>query len=241
MGDWRRHAIYFAPPAGSALARFGADWLGWDPEAGERRAGLALPGVPVARADLVETPRRYGFHATLKAPFRLAGTEADLDAAAGEIVAACAGFDLRLAVAALGGFLALVPEEAPPELAALEEALVTGLDRFRAPAEPAETVRRRMAGLDAVEEENLRRWGYPYVLRRFRFHMTLTGALAPEVRAAVRPALEAALAGMLAAPVPVGEVCRFAEGRDGAFRLVRRFPLGEGHARRAPRAAPGPR
>ena len=40
MGDWRRHAIYFAPPRGSALARFGADWLGWDPEArdGARRA-----------------------------------------------------------------------------------------------------------------------------------------------------------------------------------------------------------
>jgi hypothetical protein len=129
-------------------------------------------------------------------------------------------------VAALGGFLALVPEEAPPALAALEEAMVTGLDRFRAPAEPGEIVRRRMAGLDAVEEENLRRWGYPYVLRRFRFHMTLTGSLAPGVRAAVRPALEEALRGMLADPVPVAEVCRFAEGRDGAFRLVRRYPLG---------------
>ena len=48
MGDWRRHAIYFAPPAGSALARFGADWLGWDPEAGERRGGSPLPGLPLA-------------------------------------------------------------------------------------------------------------------------------------------------------------------------------------------------
>jgi len=228
MGDWRRHAIYFAPPDGSALARFGADWLGWDPVAGERREGFALPGLAFARADLVEAPRRYGLHATLKAPFRLAEGvgEGELDAAAGAVAAGCAGFELRLEVAALGGFLALVPDEVPPELRALEEAVVTGLDRFRAPVGAAEVVRRRMAGLDAVEEENLRRWGYPYVLGRFRFHMTLTGSLAPEVRAEVRPALEAALGGPLAAPVPVAEVCRFAEGRDGAFRLVRRFPLG---------------
>jgi putative phosphonate metabolism protein len=228
MGDWRRHAIYFAPPEGGALARFGADWLGWDPAAAERREGFALAGLPAPRTELVEGPRRYGFHATLKAPFRLAGgrREEELDGAARAVAAGCRGFELRLQVAALGGFLALVPEEAPGELAALEEALVTELDGFRAPAEAAETVRRRMAGLDAVEEENLRRWGYPYVLRRFRFHMTLTGRLAPEVRGVVRDVLEAALAEVLAGPVAVAEVCRFAEGADGAFRLVRRFPLG---------------
>jgi putative phosphonate metabolism protein len=228
MGDWRRHAIFFAPPAGGALARFGAAWLGWDADAGERRGDFTLPGLPAPREELVEGPRRYGFHATLKAPFRLAqgAGEAELDAAAAAVAAGCARFELRLRVAALGGFLALVPDEAPPELAALEEALVMGLDRFRAPAGAEETVRRRMAGLDAVEEENLRRWGYPYVLRRFRFHMTLTGALPAEARAAVRAALEPALVEALAEPVPVGEVCRFAEGGDGAFRLVRRFPLG---------------
>ena len=114
-----------------------------------------------------------------------------------------------------GGFLALVPEEAPPALAALEEACVTGLDAFRAPADAAETGAAADGGLDAVEEENLRRWGYPYVLERFRFHMTLTGPLPPEARAAVRAALEPALAPLLAEPVPVAEICRFAEGGDG--------------------------
>jgi putative phosphonate metabolism protein len=228
MSDWRRHAIYFAPPQGSALARFGADWLGWDAAAGERREGFAVPGLPLQREALVEAPRRYGFHATLKAPFRLSDGhgEGDLDAAARSVAAGCGRFELRLQVAAVGGFLALVPDEAPPALAALEEAVVTGLDAFRAPGDAAEIVRRRMVGLDAVEEENLRRWGYPYVLRRFRFHMTLTGPLPPEARAAVRAALEPALSVVLAQPVPVAEICRFAEGGDGAFRLVRRFPLG---------------
>jgi len=32
------------------------------------------------------------------------------------------------------------------------------------------------------------------------------------------------------APAPVEEVCRFAEGADGAFRLVGRFPLGDRRA-----------
>ncbi len=228
MSDWRRQAIYFAPPAGSALARFGADWLGWDAERGERREGVEISGLPLPRAELVEVPRRYGFHATLKAPFRLADgcNLTDLDAALEAVAAGCTRFALRLAVAAPGPFLALMPEEAPPELAELERACVTGLDAFRAPAEAGETMRRRRAGLDAIEEENLRRWGYPYVLARFRFHLTLTGSLSPGVRAAVREALEQALAPLLTESVPVAEVCRFAEAGDGCFRLVRRFPLG---------------
>ena len=228
MRDWRRHAIYFAPPKGSALARFGDDWLGWEAERGERLDGMALSGLPLPRAELVETPRRYGFHATLKPPFRLAeGREvAALDAALAEAAAGCARFDLRLGVAAPGAFLALVPEEAPAELAALERACVVGLDRFRAPADAGETVRRRMGGLDGVERDNLEKWGYPYVLNRFRFHMTLTGALEAGVRAGVREALEPVLAPVLAEAVAVAEVCRFAEAGDGCFRLVRRFPLG---------------
>ena len=72
MDDWRRQAIYFAPPAGSPLARFGAAWLGWDPEAGAEVEGLPVAGLPLPREALVAAPRRYGFHATLKPPFRLA-------------------------------------------------------------------------------------------------------------------------------------------------------------------------
>src|SRR5690625_3806511 len=35
MTRFRRYAIYWAPPAGSDLARFGASWLGWDADLGE--------------------------------------------------------------------------------------------------------------------------------------------------------------------------------------------------------------
>jgi hypothetical protein len=64
-----RYAIYFAPQE-APLARFGAAWLGWDLAAAARVAHPPAVGVDVA--GVTETPRRYGFHATLKPPMRLA-------------------------------------------------------------------------------------------------------------------------------------------------------------------------
>jgi hypothetical protein len=220
----RRHAIYFAPRG--ALAAFGAAWLGWDPVTGAVSDGFALPGLPLPRAELVAAPRRYGLHATLKAPFRLAAGRdpARLDAAASAVARAHARFDLRLEVGAIGPFVALLPAAPPPALRMLADACVTGLDRFRAPPDAAELARRG-ARLDAAEAAHLARWGYPYVLDRFRFHITLTGPLAPGDLAAAGDALAAALAPLLAAPVPVREICRFTEDGAGRFRLAARHPL----------------
>ena len=230
MGEWRRHAIYFAPEPGP-LARFGAGWLGWDAEGGVAVDPPAvLPAVlALRRAEITAEPRRYGFHATLKAPFRLApGADLGLlDAAAAAVAAGREPFALPLRVGAIGGFVALVPADdtdAATDLAAL---CVVRLDRFRAPPREDELARRRGAGLDAEGEANLRLWGYPWVLDRFRFHMTLTGALAAGERARVQGALADALRPHLAAPVPVAAICRFSEGADGRFRLVRRFRFGQ--------------
>ncbi len=211
MGDWRRHAIYFAPPRASALAAFGAAWLGWDPEAGVVPAAVALAGLPRPRAALTAAPRRYGFHATLKPPFRLAAGRdtGGLAAATAALAAEHPRFELCLRVAMLGGFLALLADAPPPALARLADACVTRLDGFRAPPEPGELARRRAVGLDAAAEANLHRWGYPWVLDRFPFHMTLTGPLAAADRPAVERALTAALAPLLAAPLPVAEILPF--------------------------------
>ena len=65
-----RFAIYFVPAAASALYRFGASVLGYDCYTGEAIAHpQALPEAEWAK--LTAEPTTYGFHATLKAPFRL--------------------------------------------------------------------------------------------------------------------------------------------------------------------------
>lgn len=226
--EFRRHAVYFAPRPASALGRLGAAWLGWDAERGVDCAGLELPGLPRPRADLVATPRRYGFHGTLKAPFRLkeGATAAALDRAVAELAAEFEPFEVRAELRGLDAFLALTPDDEVQDIHAIAAACVTELDGFRAPLDPAEIARREAAGLTEREAEHLARWGYPYVLDRFTFHLTLTGALSPEDREATRDVLEAALAKVLAEPLAFLDLCLFGEAADGMFHVVRRHALG---------------
>ena len=177
-----RYAIYFVPAAETALYRFGAAALGYDCYSGSDVALLA----GVDRAWLSE-PRKYGFHATLKAPFYLAegAGEAALAAAAADFVRRHAAFAAGdLCVRAIGAFIALVPETASAPLQRFADACVRDFDRFRAPMSAAERARRLKAKLTALQIGNIERWGYPYVFADFRFHMTLTGSLAADARAA---------------------------------------------------------
>ena len=202
-----RYAIYYTPAAGSALARFGEAWF-------------------ARKAPCLDAPRRYGFHGTLKAPFRLANgtSEAELLLAAERFAAergALRGPSLRPAV--LAGFLALMPSEPFEELDRLAADCVAAFDRFRAPPGEAELARRRRAGLSASQEALLRRWGYPYVMEAFRFHMTLTGRL-DEAGLASERALAGAMLGEAPAPLDVDAATIMVEPSDGeAFRILRRF------------------
>jgi ribose 1,5-bisphosphokinase len=164
-----RYAVYYMPAPHSPWARFGAEWFA--------RAHPAL-----------RHPRRYGFHATLKAPFRLRSgvTPEQLRAAVEELARAQGAFRIpKLKIERLDDFLALVPAQEEPRLAALEAQCVRGLDALRAPLNALELERRRREPLTRQQEALLARWGYPHVLEEFRFHLSLTGPLhgapAPEV------------------------------------------------------------
>jgi hypothetical protein len=55
---------------------------------------------------------------------------------------------------------------------------VTGLQTLAAPLSSDELARRRRKGALSIQEDALLvRWGYPYVLDRYRFHLSLTGDL----------------------------------------------------------------
>jgi len=229
MSDNARYAIYAAPPAGSALAAFGASWLGYDAETGEALTPPRIAGLTRERWDeLTRRARHYGFHGTFKAPFELAdGTSAEeLAAAAGALAAGLAPFDVPLGLARIGGFLALTPAEDSLALNDLANACVERLDRFRLP-ETAEQVAKRRAGLTARQSAHLDRWGYPYVFEDYRFHMTLTDPLAGEESAQLQSALANLLDPLLTRPLHIDALCFFRQAdRAAPFRLIRRVPLG---------------
>jgi putative phosphonate metabolism protein len=219
-----RYAIYFAPMPGTPLHRQGSRWLGRDAHTDEALAQPHVEGLARLTAD----PRRYGFHATLKSPFGLReGIEPDaLMRACAALAADTAGFRARLKAGQIDGFLALVPDGDPAPLHDLAARCVRDLDGFRRPPSEQELARRRKAGLTARQEANLQRWGYPYVLDDFRFHMTLTERLEPGDADRLLGAARAHFAAELGDPVPVDGITLFQEPEPGApFLALRFFPF----------------
>lgn len=232
----RRYAIYYAPPAGHPLHRLGSAWLGRDALAGADVPPPDLPGLrPGERAALTAGPRRYGLHATLKPPFALAPRcrEPGLVASVSALAARLAPVPLPLRLGRLGGFLALLPARPVPALQDLAAACVAELDRFRAAPTAAELARRRAAGLDAEQEAMLQRWGYPHVMGRFRFHITLTGPVAGPRAELLAAVLQRHFAAALAVPLVLDALSLFVEPAPAApLVCIGRFPLAAAPAAR---------
>src|ERR1700733_14586653 len=110
-----RYAIYYTSEPGGDLDRFGTELLGYDATTGE---DVAFPDVVLRRApdwrELTRDPRKYGFHATLKAPLALAPGKTEA-----ELLAACEAFArtprpipvIKPVVGSISGFIAVVPAE----------------------------------------------------------------------------------------------------------------------------------
>lgn len=222
-----RYAIYFTPPPDAPLTRLAASWLQRDPFGGAVPAFPSDVGLSAEEAwPLTAEPRRYGFHATLKAPFRLAPghDEAALARAFEAFCIAQPGFDMpRLVVRPLGSFLALVPEFPSAALDRLAADAVLAFEPFRAPLSDTEIARRRPERLSVSERENLLRWGYPYVFADFRFHMTLTGPLQDQQVPKLRESLQALFGPELSRPGRASGLALFAEPTSGAEFQVRSF------------------
>lgn len=207
---------------------FATSWLGWDVARGVRVAHPDIAGLPQLVGEMTDRPRRYGLHATMKPPFRLAeGQTFDALSAATEAFAvdtAPARAD-GLRLARIGRFLALVPTGDPAEIAELVGHIVRAFDPFRAPADAAELARRRASGLTPAQDALLLDWGYPYVFEEFRFHITLTGPLAPEDAAATETTLLQHLDGQMPAPFQIDDIALVGEDEDGFFHLIHRYAL----------------
>ncbi len=231
-----RYAIYYAPPADAAWGEFATSWLGWDMQAGQLVAqpevtGLDLTGLNHSGLDLAaitQVPRKYGLHATLKPPMRLAEgcNLAGLQAACEALAAKQAPVTLEgLHLARLGRFLALRVTGDETALSRLAAACVQDLDPFRAPASEAELSKRRASGLSPAQDANLLAWGYPFVLDQFRFHITLTGKLPKAELPAVEAALAAHLIPLLPTPLMIRDFALVGEDEAGRFHMIQRYAL----------------
>lgn len=224
MTQYRRYAVYYTPPPGP-FADFGASWLGWDVAEGRPVPQPDLPGLDLPA--LTAEPRKYGFHATLKAPFRLAAGRqpGDLAGALHDLAADLPPVTLPgLRLARLGRFFALVPDGKVVALQDLAAALVIGLDPWRPPLSDAEIARRRPDTLTGRQRDYLNKWGYPYVLDEFQFHMTLSGPLddliADRFEQVLGPRLD-----VVPNPLVINAVSLMGEAEDGRFHLIERVAL----------------
>jgi hypothetical protein len=160
-----RYAIYYTPGQDEPLARIAANWLGRDPFGAATRPVEAVGDLSAAEVAFhTASARRYGFHATLKAPFRLAPneTEASLRAALDAFAEATPPVVIpRLVVGQIDGFFALVPETRFAPLNDFADEVVRAFDPFRAPLTEAEIERRSPDALKPDEFRNLCQWGYP--------------------------------------------------------------------------------
>ncbi|MCU0829754.1 MAG: DUF1045 domain-containing protein [Tabrizicola sp.] len=224
MDQMKRLAVYYAPRAGAFAAKANS-WLGWDPVTGQTLAQPQVPGIGDP-AEITVDPRRYGFHGTIRAPFRLApGLSQD---AAAEAVA---GLARRLAPVTcdglrlenLRGFLALTPMGCEAALLELGAAVVEVTNPLRAPLTAEDVARRRPDQLTPRQRHLLEIWGYPHVMEEFRFHLTLTDRL-PDPEPALT-ALEAHFAPVLPRPFVIEDLCLFGEDAHGRFHLLHRYAL----------------
>lgn len=233
-----RYAIFFTPPAGNPLTQVAANWLGRSAFSGEALDTPEVSGLGMHEiAFHTALPRRYGFHGTLKAPFRMADDipEVTLLRHLMRFAGTLEPFEIpRLEISRLGDYYGLAPAQPCEAVNYLAACIVQEFDHFRAPLSEAEIERRDPDGLTAPQFANLHRWGNPYVMDEFRFYMTLTGPIRGHDIPRFDRALTDFFAPVLDQPVDISHLTLFVEDEPGApFRVHSMHPLGRIAARRS--------
>lgn len=219
---FKRYAIYFVPKG--ELAKFGRAWLGWDCRKGQYISSENAFSEPLAdREYFTKKPRKYGLHATLKAPFRLQETQSEP-----ALRSAFHGFcnhqkpaaSGNLTLSERGGFISLRPQTQSAALFELGKNCLEAFDPFRAPLDQNDLNRRRNARLSPRQNDFLHQWGYPYVLQEFQFHITLSSRLSILQREKIIPALKNLLAHELDCPFIIAHLALMGEDRNGQFHIL---------------------
>lgn len=233
-----RYAISFTPPPFDPLTLTAASWLGRSIYSGETVEHPATRLLSLHQiAYYTAVPRRFGFQASIKTPFRLSegSSEASLLRELMRFAGTIEPFEMpRLEIVRLGDYFGMAPVMHCDHLQFLAMAVIQAFDSFRAPLSEAEIERRSPENLSAPQFANLHRWGHPYVMDEYRFHMTLTGPVAGPDRSRVEQALHGVFDPFLQEDLTFGNLALFIEREPGApFQVHSLHPMGRVSARRS--------
>ena len=220
--NFSRYAIYYIPDL--PLFQIGSDWLGWNSITGQETT------LSSDHRRITDRPRKYGFHATVKPPFSLAShsTQGELQDAFKAFCATISpttGGTLKLS--RLGRFLAMTQDVQSNGVMELAASTVSYFDKFRAPLSDNDIEKRRRHRLTSQQDALMLRWGYPYVMKEFKFHMTLTGPLAPNEIDAIEQRANTLFQEFIGQPLHMASLALLGEARDsGRFHVIERLSLG---------------
>ena len=225
--NYKRYAIYYAPIENPELDLFGKCWLGWDPYKGEETTKSDLSKLTSFKkfSSLVLTPKQYGFHGTIKAPFRLKNeyTYNDLENKVREISKQIQSFHLdKLVIKKLGNFIALTPSK-NLKVNDVSNKFVEGLDFLRDDLSEDEIKKRNPHKLSFNQKKKLFKWGYPYVFNEFKFHLTLTGKLRIEEIDNVYKYLQTILKSVNLRKIHFKSICIFGQKTDEKFYFIKKI------------------
>ena len=225
--NYKRYAIYYVPSENSELDLFGKCWLGWDPYKGVETTKSDLSKLPSFKkfSSLVLTPKQYGFHGTIKAPFKLKNeyTYNDLENKVREISKQIHSFYFdQLIIKKLGNFIGLIPTN-NLKVNAVSNKFVEELDYLRDELSESEIKKRKPHKLTSNQKQMLFKWGYPYVFDEFKFHLTLTSKLNVVEIDDVLRSLQNILKQVNLNKISFNNICIFGQKSDEKFYFVQRF------------------
>jgi len=184
MKKYSRYAIYYAPPKESNLEKFGRYWFGWDPLNAKlinnKQRINYLNGFGIKNLKNIDKnvliAKKYGFHGTLIPPFKLNKNYSTnlLFKKTEDIAKKFKKFKFyKFKLKKINNFYAFVQNKKNNNINKLSNRLVRELFKFRSPLTKKEIDRRNPSKLSKLQLNILYKWGYPYLMSEFNFHMTL--------------------------------------------------------------------
>lgn len=236
MTNYKRVAIYFLPKKNSSLENFGKNLLGRDINKKKKISLTRRQKYFINRGftyfdelkDYCEEPAKYGFHATLKAPFRLkrnVKTKNFYDVIS-HIAAQHSRFKIKgLKIVYSKKFTFITSRKPNKLLINLENDLVKHLDTFRAELNKTEIKKRIPDSLTFKQNKYLKEWGYPFVFDQFKFHMTLMNQNNNKLSNKQKLELEKLIYKISNNVIEFNEISLLGENKNGHFEEIKRFKL----------------